>query len=216
MPKTNRRNEETLGERLKGLVILGVIFAIIFGINELLWSFDTIVIMSIVTVLVPIKFFVIIFRSWQLWISENKKIIGLFFGLMVFVLAFIFDFETVPELWAYRLGVETQGKAVEFRIKSRNSHFIIYEFTADKLVYTNEQRVSIPFYESLEPSAVVPVKYIASSPTISFLVDPKQLKFQTVLVFFTGLGAIGSLYASVLQEKASAIMKKFVQFQKPA
>jgi hypothetical protein len=214
MSKTDNRNQETLSDRLKGLVIVGIVLAVIYGINEVLWSFDQIIIMSVVTILVPIKFFVIVFRSWQLWIRENKKIIGLLFGLVVLVLAFIFDFETVPELWAYRLGVETQGKVLELRDKGRSS-YVVYEFTADQLVYIKEQRVSFPTYESLEPGTAVPVKYMAGSPNVSFLVDPEQLKFQTVLVIFTGVAAVGSLYASVIKEKVIAIMKSDFQFQRP-
>jgi len=215
MSRTDNRKQETLSDRLKGLIIVAIVLAIIHGVNEVLWLFDTIVIMLIVTILMPIKFFVIVFRTWQLWITDDKKLTALFFGFVILVAAFFFDFRTVPELWAYRLGVETQGKAIEFRDKG-NSEYIVYEFSVGQSIYRKEQRVSFSLYKSLEPGAVVPLKYLASFPAISFLVDPRQLKFQTVLVLFMGLAAIASLYASVIKEKVSIFMKNNLQFPKPA
>ena len=170
MSRPDNRNQETLSDRLKGLIIVAIILAIIHGINEVLWLFDAIVIMLIVTILMPVKFLVIVFRTWQLWMSDNKKFRALLFGFVILVLAFLFDFRTAPELWAYRLGVETQGKAIEFRDKGR-SEYIVYEFTVGRSIYRKEQRVSFSLYESLEPGAVVPVKHLASFPAISFLLN---------------------------------------------
>jgi len=202
-------------ERLKILAVLAVVFPIVWVINNSLWTLDKVIVTSIITALVPVKFFVIIFVFWRIWLLEKKSAFWLFLPL-VLVVAFIYDVATVPELWAHSFGIETQGRVIEFTIKSRNSHFITYEFNVDNWLYRKEQEVSIPFYESLEPGELVPVKYLPNSPKISFLVDADHLKFQTLLVLFIGSAMILLLAASTLEDKIKSVMNKAFQSRKPA
>jgi hypothetical protein len=206
---------EAFKGRLKAIAVLVVLFPIVWGINNGLWALDKIFITFIITALMPVKFFVIIFVFWRVWLLEKKIAFWLFLP-MVLLIAFIFDFATVPELWAYRFGTETQGRAIEFTIKSRNKHFVTYEFNAGNWSYRKEQEVTTPFYESLEPGEPVVVKYLPDSPRFSFLVDPPHLKSQTLLVFFTGFAFIVALSAIGIEEKLIKIVKNVFQSKKPA
>src|SRR5215208_2626505 len=96
-------------ERLKILAVLAVVFPIVWVINNSLWTLDKVIVTSIITALVPVKFFVIIFVFWRIWLLEKKSAFWLFLPL-VLVVAFIYDVATVPELWAHSFGIETQGR----------------------------------------------------------------------------------------------------------
>ena len=209
MPETNNHGF-SLKEYTKMLASLAVFFAFIWGITEGLWLFDKLIIVSVMTVLVPIKFFVIIFRSRQLFYERPKKIFLIVItGIFLFA-AFLFDVNTIPNLWAYLLGSETEGKAIKFTIKSKITHFIMYEFSVDKLMFTKEQQVSIPFYESYQPGSFIPLRYLPNNPNVSCIVDPKELKFQALLAFYVSFGIIYSLFVNVIEQKAALIMESFL------
>ena len=146
---------------------------------------------------------------------ESKKIILLLFLPIFLVLGFLFDFGTVPELWAYRFGIETQGKAVEL-INTSKSHFVRYEYSVGDVTFRKQQDTSVPYFERLSPGSVVNVKYIPDNPKISFLVDVEYLKNQTTSTLFMGFGIMVAIFASKIQEKIISLFKDGFGSQKPA
>lgn len=218
MSTSNDNNDafgEAFKERLRALPFLALLFAIIFAINKGLWGLDKISVMWLIVALVPIKLFVIVLRSWQLWVREGKEIIFLLLFILFLFSAFIFDFETVPKLLAYGLGRETQGKVVEFIVTTK-SHFVVYEFSANNVVFRKQQVVSISYFEALKPGSTVLINYLPNNPRVAFLADLDHLKFETMLSIFLGFGIISSLYAAEIKEKVATIINSSLKFRKPA
>lgn len=218
MSTSNDNNDafgEAFKERLRALPFLALLFAIIFAINKGLWVLDKISVMWLIVALVPIKLFVIVLRSWQLWVREGKKIIFLLLFILPLLSAFIFDFETVPKLLAHGLGRETQGKVVEFIVTTK-SHFVVYEFSANNVVFRKRQIVSISYFEALKPGSTVLINYLPNNPRVAFLADLDHLKFETMLSIFLGFGIISSLYATEIKEKVATIINSSLKFRKPA
>ena len=218
MSDTNTYNDDfskAFIERLKILPFVIAVFALAYLVNKGLWTLDTIIILAVIVALIPIKLGLIVFGVIQLWRVESKKIILLLFLPIFLVLGFLFDFETVPELWAYRFGIETQGKTVEL-INTSKSHFVRYEYSVGNVSFRKQQDTSVPYFGPLSPGSVVNVKYIPDNPKISFLVDVEYLKNQTTFTFFMGFGIMVAIFASKIQEKVISLFKDGFGLQKPA
>ena len=212
---TNYDYNEQFKDRLKALPLWAGLFAIVFLINKGIWSLDKVVVMCLFIAFVPIKFFAIVLRCLQLWIRENKKIGLLLLFLLFIVSAFIFDFETVPKLLAYGLGAETLGKVTDFIITTK-SHFVVYEFSINDVVFRKQQIVSMSYFNTLKVGAMVTINYLQDNPEISFLADLDNLKFETMGTLFLGFGIFASLYATEIKDKITSVINSGFQFRKPA
>ena len=149
MPSNYDYNEQ-FRDRLKSLPFLAVLFLIVFFINKSIWALDKSIVLYIFVALVPLKFFVITFRSLQLWIRDGKKFVLLLLFSFILLSAFIFDFEIIPELFAYGSGIETQGSVVEsFVTDIKKSHFIVYKFSVDNETFKKQQLVSASFFQGI-------------------------------------------------------------------
>ncbi len=218
MSDTNTYNDDyskVFIERLKVLPFVIAVFAIAYSVNKGLWTLDTIVILAVIIALIPAKLGLIVFGVIQLWRVESKKVILLLFLPIFLVLGFLFDFGTVPELWAYRLGKETQGKAVEL-IKTSKSRFVRYEYSVGNVTFRKQQDTSAPYFESLSLGSIVNVKYSPDNPKISCLVDVEYLKNQTTFTLFMGFGIMVAVFASKIQEKVISLFKDGFGSKKPA
>ena len=217
MSETDTHNKdftEAFKFRLMAIPFIIVFCSIAYGINKGLWSLDKIIVMSLVMALVPIKFLVIIMRYWQVWLRENKNIVFLLFLPIVLLLAFLFDFETVPKLLTYSIGAETQGHVVNFIVTNTKTRFVIYEFPINDVVFKKQQIVSMSYYETLRPGAVVTIDYLQNNPKVSFLADLDYLKFETMSSLFLVFCIIASLYVSEIEEKLTSI-KIFISKNPP-
>ncbi len=212
---TNYDYNEQFKDRLKALPFFVGLFIIVFFINKGIWALDKISVMYFFIAFVPIKFFAFIFRGWQMWTPESKKGSLLFILLMFLFAAFILDFEAVPKLLTYGLGAETQGNVTDF-IVTTNSHFVVYEFTVNDLVFKRQQIVSISYFKSLSVGAVVTINYLKDNPQISFLVDLNHLKFETAGTLFLGFGLFASLYATEIKDKLTSVINSGFHSRKPA
>ena len=218
MANTNTYNDDfgkAFIERLKILPFVIAVFAFAYSVNKGLWALDTIVIVVVIIVLIPVKLGLIVIGVIQLWRKESKKVILLLFLPIFLVLGFLFDFETVPELWAYHFGIETQGKAVEL-INTSKSHFVRYEYSVGNVTFRKQQDTSPSYFESLSPGSIVNVKYSQDNPKISFLVDVDYLKNQTTFTLFMGFGIMVAIFASKIQEKVISLFKGVFGSKKPA
>jgi hypothetical protein len=218
MSETNSYNDDfgkAFITRLKLLPFVIAVFVIAYLVNKGLWALNSIAILSVIVALIPIKLVLIVFRFFQLWRVENKKMLLLFFLPIILILAFLFDIGTVPYLWVYGLGEETQGKAVEF-IKTSKSRFVRYEYSVGNVTFRKQQDTSVPYFESLSPGSIVNVKYSPDNPKISFLVDVEYLKNQTTFTLFLGFGIMVAMFASDIQEKVSSLVKNRFGAKKPA
>jgi hypothetical protein len=208
---------EQFKDRLRALPFLAGLFAIVFLINTGLWTLDKVVVMYLFIAFVPIKFFAILFRGWQLWIREDKKIGLVLIFLLLLFSAFIFDFDIVPKLLVYGSGVETQGNATELIVTNiKKSHFVVYEFSVNNDIYKKQQLVSVSYFETVNPGAEVSVYYLQQNPNVSFLADLDYLKFGTMETLFLGFGVFASLYATEIKDKITLIINSGVRFRKPA
>jgi hypothetical protein len=147
--------------------------------------------------------------------AESKKFIFLLFLPIALIVAFLFDFETIPNLWIYRFGKETQGNVVEI-FKTTRTHFIVYDFSVGNVTFQKQQKVSIPYYESLAPDDIVSIKYYPDNPNFSFSIDVEHLKFQTILTLFMGFGMVFTMFGSEIQEKTFSILKNVFRASRPA
>jgi hypothetical protein len=212
---TNYDYSEQFKDRLKALPFLAGLFAIIFLINKGIWSLDKVIVMYFFIALIPIKFFALIFRGWQLWFRESKKI-GLLLILLIFLFgAFIFDFEIVPKLLAYGIGSETQGNVTDFIVTTK-SHFVVYEFVANDSVFKKQQIVSLSYFKTLSIGVAVKINYLKDNPHISFLSDFAYLNFQTMGSLFLGVGLFASLYATEIKGRIISVINSSRHFRKPA
>lgn len=196
-------------ERWINLLWVAVIFVFAFGINEILWLLDIVILVIIATIFVPIKFLFVIRYLGQLSHEAIPKYLLIFFGISVLVMAFLFDFETLPNLWAYRFGVDTKGIITDLTVKSKGSHFVTYEFRVNGVLFMKEQRVMPQKFESLTIGGVVPVKYLVNSPNISFMTDPSFLKVETWIDIFSIFGVlIYTLYFESIKNIVSQSLRR--------
>jgi hypothetical protein len=214
MPKNYDYNEQ-FKDRLKALPFWAGLFAIVFLINKGIWALDKVIVMYLFIAFVLIKFFAIIFRGWQLWVRESKKIGFLLLLLLILFGAFILDFEVVPKLLAYGSGSETQGHVTDFIVTTK-SHFVVYEFAVKDLVFKKQQIVSISYFKTLSIGEAVKINYLKDNPQISFLADFDHLKFETTGTLFLGFGLFASLYATEIKDKITSVIKSGLHFRKPA
>lgn len=206
---------EQFKDRLKALPLWAILLGIVFVLNKGIWTLDKVIVTYVFVAFVPIKFFAIVFRSLQLWFRENKKISLLFVFLLILVSAFIFDFETVPKLLAYGLGVETQGNVADFVITIK-SHFVVYEFSVNNVVFKKQQIVSMSYFKTLKIGATVTINYLQNNPKVSFLADLDNLKFETMGTLFLGFGMLASLYANEIKDKITLVINRGLHSIKPA
>lgn len=206
---------EQFKDRLKALPLWAILLGIVFVLNKGIWTLDKVIVTYLFVAFVPIKFFAIVFRSLQLWFRENKKISLLFVFLLILVSAFIFDFETVPKLLAYGLGVETQGNVADFVITTK-SHFVVYEFSVNNVVFKKQQIVSMSYFKTLKIGATVTINYLQNNPKVSFLADLDNLKFETMGTLFLGFGMLASLYANEIKDKITLVINRGLHSIKPA
>lgn len=206
---------EAFKERLRLLPFFILLYAIVYWLNNSLWRLDTVVIWSIVILLIPVKALFILIRSIQLWRIEQKTAFLLIFLPIMFVLAYLFDFQSIPYLRVYRSGTETRGTVIEL-IKTSKSHFVDYEYLVGNTVFQKRQDTSIQYYESLAMGTVVTVKYDPGNPATAFLMDLQELQNRTLLALLTGFGTILILYVGEIQEKISLLIKNHFQVSKPA
>ena len=212
---SNYDYNEQFKERLKALPFLAGLFAIIFLINKGIWSLDKVIVMYFFIAFIPIKFIAFIFRGWQLWFREGNKI-GLVLLLLIFLFgALIFDFEIVPKLLAYGIGSETQGHVSDFIITAK-SHFVVYEFAVNDLIFKKQQIVSFSYFKNLSIGAAVNINYLKNNPQISFLNDFAYLKFETMGTLFLGVGLFASLYVTEIKDKITSMINSSHHFRKPA
>lgn len=212
---TNHDYNEQFKDRIKSLPLFAGLFAIVFLVNKGIWTLDKVAIMYLFIVFIPIKFFAFTFRGWQLWTRESKKI-GLLLILLIFLFgAFILDFEIVPKLLAYGIGTETQGKVIDFIVTTK-SHFVVYEFGVNDLVFKKQQIVSLSYFKTLSVGTSVNMYYLKGNPKISFLADFDELKFETTGTLFLSFGLFASLYATEIKDKITSVMNSGLHFRKPA
>ncbi len=214
MPTSYNYNEQ-FKDRLKALPLCAGLFGVVFFLNKSIWALDKVIIMYLFIAFVPIKFFAIVFRSLQLWFRENKKIGLLFFFLLVIASSLILDFEIIPKLLAYGLGVETQGKVADFVVTTK-SHFVVYEFSVNNVVLKKQQIVSLSYFKTLKIGASVTINYLQNNPKVSFLADLDYLKFDTMGTLFLGFGMFASLYANEIKDKITLIINSGLHLRKPA
>lgn len=196
-------------ERWINLFWAAVIFVFAFGINEILWLLDIVVLVVMATLFVPIKFLLVIRYLGQLSHEATSKYLLIIFGILVLFMAFLFDFETLPSLWAFRFGLDTKGTITDLTVKSKGSHFVTYEFRANGVLFMKEQRVMTQRFESLTIGGVAPVKYLVNNPNISFMTDPPFLKVETWLNVFVIFGVlVYSLYSESITNIVSQSLRR--------
>ena len=200
---TSENYNNAVKDRFKMLLYMAVTFSIAWLINSGLWLLGEIFVLLYITLVVLAKLIVIPLRTFQLRHEFGKNpFVFVLMGVCFLIIAFIYDFSTVPNLWTDNFGVATEGTAIKFTIKSRNTHFVTYTFNANEYIFSKEQQVDIDTYEKLSSSPFTQIKYLPDYPIISYLIDKKHLKFETLLTSFIGIGIILSLYTESIEKWA--------------
>jgi hypothetical protein len=215
MSKNNKASDVLLKEeRYKLFPYVIALFAITLLINSGLWMLDTFVILSFVIILVASKLISIAFRliNYEKWKSRRFSFLLVF--TFILIVSFVFDFQTIRDLWIYRFGAETQGHVSKF-VKTREV-LVVYDFSVNGVSFQGLQGVSNSFYERLSVGSPVSIKYYQNNPNVSYLVDLENQKLLTGFTFLIGLCVMAAMFANEIQEKVKSLFNRvFVQRNPP-
>jgi hypothetical protein len=201
-------------QRHKLFPYLIALFVIAYLINTGLWALDMLAILTFIIIFVVSKLIMVIFRfiNYKNWRSRRYSFLLPF--LFILIIAFLFDFQSIRDLWIYRSIAEIQGHVIKF-IKTK-AVSVVYEYSVDGVSFQGQQEVSNSYYENLRQGSQVSIKYNPDHPSYSFLVDTQHLKGQTGATLLLGFGLIVAMFANELQEKINSFLNNYFRAKKPA
>ena len=201
-------------QRHKLIPYLIVLFCVALFLNTVLWKVDTATILLCTIFLVVLKLISIAFRLVNYGEWKSRRFSFLLPFVLVLLLSFAFDFQTIRDLWIYRFGAEVQGHVIKF-VKTREV-LVVYDFSVNGISFQGIQGVSNSFYERLSVGSPVSIKYYQNNPNVSYLVDLENQKLLTGFTFLIGLCVMAAMFANEIQEKVKSLFNRGFRAKKPA
>ncbi len=192
--------------KLYGALIAIVVLFLAYLLTEILWRFDK-----------AILLFLTIGLAAAATISGPRKLLfhrekasllgGLIISVLLVVPIWLFNASTIPELAAYRFGVDSSAKIENLNIKGHNSLYIVYNFSVDQIEYTREQGVGITAYDSLKPGQLITIRYLEFYPEASVFIDDGYLKLMLVLSLGISAAMIAAVYSTQIMKRTYLVMQ---------